>query len=120
LFVVLNVLPLFVDVKSFSLIALKSKWMREASPYVILRGEPQLVLSMAKELMRYFTEFILSQKTRSFAPLRMTGEGLRVTVSEGFRMKKRVFWRPSGQHLCPFYKPESFCRGTHIFPSSIM
>ena len=36
-------------------------------------------------VMTLFAEFTLSDKTRFFAPLRMTGEGLRMT-GEGFRM----------------------------------
>ena len=38
--------------------------------------------------MRFFTEFILSEKRRFFASLRMTGEGLRMT-GKGLRMAKR-------------------------------
>jgi hypothetical protein len=50
---------------------------------VILRRKPKHVLSKAKELMRSFTEFTLSQKGRPFV-------SLRVTDGEGFRMTLRV------------------------------
>jgi len=45
--------------------------------------KPKAVLSLAKEPMRSFTEFILSVRSRPFA-------SLRVTNGEGFRMTLRV------------------------------
>jgi hypothetical protein len=46
------------------------------------------------EMRTSFAEFTLSGMPRSFASLRMTSEGLRVTISEGLSMTDSLFHQP--------------------------